>query len=131
MDQVTAIRHAVLVLLRSRRWAARTFKVSRSTVDGYVDGTVTPGRRKAVSRLAPRREAALAELEKVIAETAVAKKQQLTARRAHELLTERGVVIGYTIVKELLAARRRAAGECVFRRDLGTASGLTWALVPA
>jgi transposase len=111
MDQVTAIRHAVLVLQRSRRWAARTFRVSRSTVDGYVDGTVTPGRRKSVVRPAPRRKAALVELEKVIAETAVAKKQQLTARRAHELLTGRGVAIGYTIVKELLAARRRAAAE--------------------
>jgi transposase len=111
MDQVTAIRHAVLVVGRSRRWAARTFKVARGTVDGYVDGTVTPGKRKTARRESPRRTAAEAELQRVIAETAVAKKQQLTAQRAHELLKERGVDVGYTVVKELMAARRRAAAE--------------------
>lgn len=111
MDQVTAIRHAVLVLGRSRRWTARTFKVARDTVDGYVDGTVTPGQRKVTPRESPRRAAAQAALELVIAETAVAKKQQLTAQRAHELLKERGVEVGYTVVKALLAARRREAAE--------------------
>lgn len=111
MDQVAAIRHAVIVLGRSRRWTARTFKVARSTVDGYVDGDVTPGKRRPSLRPAPRRAAAVAELQRVIAETAVAKKQQLTAKRAHELLEERGVVVGYTVVKDLMAERRRSAAE--------------------
>lgn len=111
MEHVAAIRHAVLVLGRSRRWAARTFKVDRKTVDRYVDDEVTAGKRKTPGRKAPRREATLAELPKLIAETAVAKKQQLTAKRAHELLEARGIDVGYTIVKELMAERRRAAAE--------------------
>ena len=111
MDQVAAIRHAVIVLGRSRRWAARTFKVDRATVDRYVDGDVAAGKRKPTARHSPRRQAALAELPKLIAETAVAKKQQLTAQRAHELLKERGVDVGYTLVKELMAERRRASAE--------------------
>ena len=111
MEVVAAVRHAVLVLGRSRRWAARTFKIDRKTVNRYVDGDVEVGKRRSPARPAPRREAAVAELPKLIAETAVAKKQQLTAKRAHELLEERGVDVGYTIVKEVLAERRRAAAE--------------------
>lgn len=111
MDQVAAIRHAVIALGQSRRWAARTFRVSRRTVDGYIDGRVTPGKRKPSARAAPRRAAAVAALETVITETKVAKKQQLTAQRAHELLKGRGVDVGYTIVKEVMAERRRAAKE--------------------
>ena len=111
MDQVAAIRHAVIVLGHSRRWAARTFKVARGTVDRYVDGDVGAGKRKAAARPSPRRQAALAELPKLSAETAVAKKQQLTAQRTHELLKERGVDVGYTTVKEWMAERRRAAAE--------------------
>jgi hypothetical protein len=115
MDQVAAIRHAVIVLKKSRRWASRTFKVARRTVDGYVDGGVVPGKRKPSFRAAPRRDKAGAELQKLVAETAVAKKQQLTAKRAYELLKGRGVVVGYSMVKELLAERRRAAAEVFLR----------------
>ena len=111
MDKAAGIRHAVMVLGRSRRWAARTFKVARRTVDRYVDGEVTPGRRKPSARAAPRREVVRVALQEVIAETAVAKKQQLTGKRAVELLRARGVVAGYTMVKELMAERRRAAAE--------------------
>ena len=111
MDQVAAIRHAAIVLGRSRRWAARTFIFDRATVDRYVDGDVAAGKRKPTARHSPRRQAALAELPKLIAKTAVAKKQQLTAQRAHELLKERGVDVGYTLVKELMAERRRASAE--------------------
>jgi len=111
MDHIAAIRHAVLVLGCSRRWAARTFKVARSTVDGYVDGTVTPGQRKASARPAPKREAADAALKILVDETPVAKKQQLTAQRAYELLKGRGVDVSYTVVKELMAERRRVAAE--------------------
>lgn len=111
MDQVTAIRHAVLGLGHSRRWAARTFKVARRTVDRYVDNDVKPGKRKASPRLSPKRAAAATALVTVVAETAVAKKQQLTAKRAWELLTARGVDVSYTLVKELMAERRRARTE--------------------
>lgn len=111
MDQVASIRHSVLGLKHSRRWASRTFGVARSTVDRYVDGDVVPGKRKTPARPSPKRASALASLTALVAEISVSKKQQLTAQRAHELLRERGVEVGYTLVKELMAERRRAAAE--------------------
>lgn len=111
MDQVTAIRHAVLGCGHSRRWAARTFNVARATVDRYLRDDVTPGTRKTAPRDAPKREEAATALAALVDEVAVAKKQQLTARRAWELLRERGVDVGYTVVKELMAERRRANAE--------------------
>lgn len=111
MDKAHAIRHSVLVQGKSRRWVAREFHVSRRTVDRYVDGSVEPGRRKTTPRPAPVRERAAVELEKLVAETKVAKKQRLTARRAHELLTGKGVSVGYTVVKELMRERRLATSE--------------------
>jgi len=110
MDQVTSIRHAVLVLGRSRRWAAKTYGVARNTVDRYLDGA-EPGKRKPAARSSPKRTEVEAALAVVVAETAVTKKQQLTARRAHELLTSKGVDVGYSLVKEAMAARRKAAKE--------------------
>lgn len=111
MDQVAAIRHAVLTLKHSRRWAARNFKVARGTVDRYVDGVVTPGQRTSPPRPAPKKEAAAVALADVVAGTAVTKKQQLTAKRAWELMKERGVDVSYTLVKELMAEQRRATRE--------------------
>lgn len=111
MDQVAAIRHAVLVMKRSRRWAARTFGVARGTVDRYLDDGAQAGKRKSSVRPSPQRHRAEKALADIIAETAVAKKQQLTAKRAHELLEARGVVVGYSLVKELMAERRRASKE--------------------
>jgi transposase len=111
MDQVTAIRHAVLGLGRSRRWAAKYFNVARGTVDNYVDGTVTPGKRRTASRDAPKTMAAAAALARLVDGTEVSRKQQLTAQRAWELLKQEGVDVSYTIVKQLMAARRRAVAE--------------------
>lgn len=110
MDQVTSIRHAVLVLGRSRRWASRNFRVARDTVDRYLDGA-EPGKRKPTARAAPKRAQAVVALAEVVAETAVAKKQQLTVQRAHELIREKGVDVGYTLIKQLVRADRRAAKE--------------------
>ena len=111
MDQVTAIRHAVLGLGKSRRWAARTFKVARGTVDNYVDQTVTPRQRKTAAKEAPKTTAAATKLAALIGDVEVSRKQQLTAQRAWELLKADGVDVSYTIVKELMAARRRAVAE--------------------
>ncbi|MER2559974.1 MAG: IS21 family transposase [Myxococcaceae bacterium] len=110
MDKVAAIRHAVLVQGRSIRAVAREFGVGRRTIDRYIKGAEV-GRRTTPPRPSPRRETTAAALTTLIAETKAAKKQQLTARRAHELLRSRGVDVGYTLVKELMAERRRAAKE--------------------
>ena len=77
MDQVTAIRHAVLGLGKSRRWAARTFKVARGTVDNYVDQTVTPRQRKTAAKEAPKTTAAATKLAALIGAVEVSRKQQL------------------------------------------------------
>ena len=113
MDKVAAIRHSVLVCGHSRRWASRSFNVSRKTVDRYVDGDgdVAVGKRKAAPRAAPKREKAIKALDEVIVATAVDKKQRLTAARAHELIVKGGNIVGETLVKELMAERRRAAKE--------------------
>lgn len=110
MDQVTSIRHAVLVLGRSRRWASRSFGVARETVDRYLEGA-EPGKRKASPRLSPKRAQAAAALATVIAETAVGKKQQLTVQRAHELVRAKGIDVGYTLIKQLVREDRRVAKE--------------------
>lgn len=111
MDKVAAIRHSVLVCGHSRRWASRAFDVSRKTVDRYVDGDVEPGKRKAVSKVSPQRDKAIKALDAIISVVQVDKKQRLTAKRAHELIVEGGDVVGVTLVKELMAQRRRAAKE--------------------
>ena len=111
MDQVTAIRHAVLGLGKSRRWTAKNFNVARGTVDNYVDGAVVPGKRRTSPRESPKTTAAAAALARLVEGTTVSRKQQLTAQRAWELLKQEGVDVSDTIVKEIVAARRRAAAE--------------------
>ena len=118
MDQATAIRHAVLGLGKSRRWAARNFNVARGTVDNYVEATVVPRKRKASPRESPKTTAAAAALARLVEVTAVSRKQQLTAQRAWELLKQEGVDISSTIVKEIFAARRRAAAEVFVSADV-------------
>jgi len=116
MDQATAIRHAVLGLGKSRRWAARNFNVARGTVDNYVEATVVPRKRKASPRESPKTTAAAAALARLVEVTAVSRKQQLTAQRAWELLKQEGVDI--SCVKEIVAARRRAAAEVFVSADV-------------
>jgi len=112
MDKVAAIRHAVLVAGFSRRRAAREFGASRETVARYLDGAEA-GVREPVARPSPTRDAAREALGALLAaqSTMESRKQRLTARRAHELLEGRGVQVGYTVVKELMAERRRRARE--------------------
>lgn len=111
MDKVAAVRHAVLVAGFSKRRAAREFGVSREAVDRYVGGA-TVGARAAKARAAPKAAAAKEALMQLLADEALeSRKQRLTAMRAHELLQARGVAVGYTLVKLLMAERRRVAKE--------------------
>lgn len=110
MDKVAAIRFAVMVNGRSKRSVAREFNVGRDTVDRYLAGAEV-GQRQPSTREAPKRAVARAKLEALIAATEVAKKQQLTAQRAHKAMRDDGVDVGYSLVKELMAERRRAAKE--------------------
>ena len=109
MDKVAAIRHAVVVEKRSRRSVAKAFRVGRKTIDRYVDDGVTVGQRKPSPRPSPKTAAAQKKLDELLADVKEVKKHRLTAKRAQELLLGAGVDVGYTLVKGLMAERRRAA----------------------
>lgn len=112
VEVVHAIRHQVLAQKRSIRAVTRETGVSRNTARRYVRGAKA-GERETRARPAPKRAIAQAELAKLLDELArrTAKKQQLTAHRLHELLGQRGVRVGYSLVKELFAEHRRAKQE--------------------
>jgi len=109
MDKVAAIRHAVVVEKRSRRSVAKAFRVGRKTIDRYVDDGVTVGQRKPSPRPSPKTAAAQKKLDELLADVKEAKKHRLTAKRVQELLLGAGVDVGYTLVKGLMAERRRTA----------------------
>ena len=113
MDQVHVIRHKVRAEGRSVRQVAREMVLSRSVFRWYwAKGAVVVGWR-ALPPPAPVREAVEPRLEALLARTAVATggKQRLTATRLHRLLVGEGLRVGVTLVKELVAERKRRAQE--------------------
>jgi transposase len=113
MDQVHVIRHKVRAEGRSVRQVAREMGLSRNTVRRYLDQETPIGVRRATARPAPVREVIEPRLEALLAKTAGATggKQRLTATRLHRLLVCEGLRVGVTLVKELMAERRRRAQE--------------------
>src|SRR5437867_10687269 len=109
MDQVHVIRHKVRVEGRSGRQVAREMGLSRNTVRRYLDPEVAIGVRRAVARRAPVREAVAQRLDALLAATAGATggKQRLTATRLHRMLLGEGVRVGVTLVRQLVAERKR------------------------
>jgi transposase len=113
MDQVHVIRHKVLVEGRSARLVAREMGLSRNTVRRYLNQGVAIGIRRAATKPAPVREVVEPRLAALLARTASATggKQRLTATRLHRLLVGEGLRVGVTLVKELMAERKRRAQE--------------------
>jgi transposase len=113
MDQVHVIRHKVRVDGRSVRQVARELGLSRNTVRRYLDQETPIGVRRATRRPAPVREVIEPRLEALLGKTAgsTAGKQRLTATRLHRLLIGEGLRVGVTLVKELMAERKRRAQE--------------------
>ena len=113
MDQVHVIRHQVRVDGRSVRQVAREMGLSRNTVRRYLDQAVAIGVRRAAARPAPVRQVVEPRLEALLVRTAGATggKQRLTATRLHRMLVSEGVRVGVTLVKELMAERKRRAQE--------------------
>jgi transposase len=98
---------------RSVRQVAREMGLSRNTVRRYLDQAVAIGVRRAAARPAPVREVVEPRLEALLLRTAGATggKQRLTATRLHRMLVSEGVRVGVTVVKELMAERKRRAQE--------------------
>jgi transposase len=113
MDQVHVVRHKVLVEGRSARLVAREMGLSRNTVRRYLDQETPIGVRRTTARPAPIRAAAEPRLEALLARTAsaIGGKQRLTATRLHRLLVAEGLSVGVTLVKELVAERKRRQQE--------------------
>lgn len=113
MDQVHVIRHKVRVEGRSVRRVAQEMGLSRNTVRRYLDQETPIGVRRTTPKAAPVREVVEPRLEALLARTAGATggKQRLTATRLHRLLVSEGLSVGVTLVKELMAERKRRAQE--------------------
>lgn len=112
MDQVHVIRHKVLVEGRSQRAVAREMDVSRNTVAKYLEQAAPAyGPRK--PRVSALRERVRPHLEALLAESPrwTQGKQRLTAPRIRELLEEKGLKIGLTTLKEMVAEHRRRRRE--------------------
>jgi transposase len=112
MDQVHVIRHKVLVEKRSQRSVAREMGVSRNTVAKYLaQPTPSYGPRK--PRVSMLRERVRPHLEALLAESQkwTQGKQRLTAPRIKQLLEEKGLKVGLSTIKEMVAEHRRKRRE--------------------
>jgi transposase len=112
MDEVTVIRHRVLVQGVSRRAIAKELGVSRNTVRRYLAGA-SAGERKPVERPRPVSERCKTRLEELL-ETAprwTQGKQRLTATQLHRMLRAEGLSVGVTLVKEYVHEWKRRRAE--------------------
>jgi transposase len=113
VDQAYVIRHKVLVEGKSRRQVAREMRVSRNTVRKYVEADDPEPRRIEGPRARPVRERAEAAIDELLEEwkDRIGGKQRVTGTRVHRALSEAGIEVGATLVREILAERRRKATE--------------------
>jgi transposase len=112
MDQVYVVRHRVLVDGLSVRQVAREMGISRNTVKRYVEGA-PPSTRQPVSRERPAQDAARARLHALLDEAPrwTGGKQRITATRLHRMLRDDGVLVGETVVKDIVREWKRQRQE--------------------
>lgn len=112
MDEVTVIRHRVLVQGVSRRQVARELGVSRNTVRRYLAGAAV-GQRAASGRPKPVLEGVQGRLEALLADAPrwTAGKQRLTARQLWRLVRAEGLAVGETTVKVFVREWKRRRAE--------------------
>lgn len=112
MDQVYVVRHRVLVDGVSVRQVARELGISRNTVKRYVEGA-PPSTRQPVVRGRPAQDAAKARLHTLLDEAPrwTGGKQRVTAARLHRMLRDEGIVVGETVVKDIVREWRRQRQE--------------------
>jgi transposase len=112
MDQVYVVRHRVLVDGLSVRQVAREMGISRNTVKRYVEGA-PPSTRQPVSRERPAQDAARARLHALLDEAPrwTGGKQRITATHLHRMLRDDGVLVGETVVKDIVREWKRQRQE--------------------
>ncbi len=112
MDEVTTIRHWVLVQGISRRAAAKEMGVSRNTVRRYLRGAPV-GLRKKTPRPKPALSKAQARIDTLLAEAPkwTGGKQRLTATRLWRMLAAEGIHVGVTLVKDYVHEWKRQRAE--------------------
>jgi len=113
MDEVSTIRHRVLVQGVSRRAVAKEMGVSRNTVRRYLSGKVKVGERAPSARPKPVLEGAKARLDALLTEAPrwTGGKQKLTAKQLWRLLAAEGIAIGETSVKTYVREWKRQRAE--------------------
>lgn len=113
MDEVSTIRHRVLVQGVSRRAVAKEMGVSRNTVRRYLAKGVPVGEREPTERPRPVIENATARLEALLTDSPkwTGGKQRLTATQLWRLLRAEGVLIGATSVKVFMREWKRKRAE--------------------
>src|SRR5205823_3916491 len=113
MEEAYVVRHRVLVEGIPIRRVAREMGISRNTVKRYVAGA-PPGVGKPRGRKGkPAHDAVVARAEAILGESPrwTGGKQRLTAARLHVLLRGEGLVVGETVVKEIVREWRRRRQE--------------------
>lgn len=113
MDQVYTIRHKVLVEGQSVREVARELGISRNTIRRYLDVATVVGERAPAARPQPVHDRVRPRLEEILAESATwtGGKQRLTVAKALEILRGEGLVVGETVVKQIIREWRRRRRE--------------------
>ena len=112
MDEVTVVRHRVLVEGASVREVARSMKIARNTVRRYLRGAPV-GVRKAPPRERPALERAQARMDALLGEAPrwTTAKQRLTASQLHRMLRSEGIQVGVTLVREYVREWKRRRAE--------------------
>lgn len=112
MDEVSEIRHRVLVKGESRRKVAEDLGVSRNTVKRYVEDAAV-GVRKPSTRATPALDRARERMDALLADSGkwTAGKQRLTATQLHRLLRREGIAVGVSLVKEYVREWKRQRAE--------------------
>ena len=112
MDEVTVIRHRVLVGGVSRRAVALELGVSRNTVRRYVEGAPAEVRKR-VPRSRPALDKVRPRMDELLASSAgwTAGKQRLSATQLHRMLAREGIAVGVSLVKQYVHEWKRQRAE--------------------
>lgn len=113
VEMYAAVRRFVFVEGRSRREAARTFGISRTTVDKMCAFSAPPGYRRKTPPKRPKLDPFVPVIDAILkSDTEAPRKQRHTARRIFERLRdEHGFTGGITIVSDYVREARHRTAE--------------------